>query len=219
MWWKFSFDHDKEPWYMWCTYGMSGQWNTEESKHSSFKVNYNEYSQKYFQPFTLWFNDIRHFGTIKFIKGTQRHEKKLLTLGPCILSSGLTLKTFKERLLKHCDKRIAEVLLDQSVVSGIGNYLRAEILYASKIDPWRKIESLKEEEIFNLSANILSISKRSYDSQGASISTYKNVDGLKGTTQFNFKVYSKKTDPLGNRIIQEVDLNGRMVHWCPAVQK
>lgn len=219
MWWKFSFAHDQEPWYMWCTYGMSGQWNTTESKHSSFRVDYNDHGQKYYSAFALWFNDIRHFGTIKFVRGNQRHEKKLSTLGPCILTSGLTLQIFKERLLKHKQKRVAEVLLDQSVVSGIGNYLRAEMLYASKIGPWRKIEDLQEQEISDLYKNILSISKSSYESQGASISTYKNVDGLKGTTQFDFKVYSKKSDPFGNKVIQETDLNGRTVHWCPTIQK
>ena len=108
--------------------------------------------------------------------------------------------------------------MDQSCVSGVGNYLRAEILYASGVNPWKKVSELTSQEWDLLHKETLGLSVQSYRSQGATMYTYKNVDGSSGQTQFAFKVYGLETDPQGRKILREEDSNKRTIHWCPEAQ-
>ena len=207
-------------WYMHCSYGMSGGWYTGESGHTAFIVHHNVSGSEITRDLMpLFFNDPRHFGTIKFVNSEKVHEKKLGTLGPCILTPGLTPEIFAGNVLRKQDRPICEALMDQSVISGVGNYLRAEALYHCKVNPWARVTELSSDDYVRLHSSILSIAKDSYTSQGATISTYRTVDGTKGTTQFDFHVYGKKSDPDGREVVSRQDANGRTMHWCPSVQK
>ena len=166
-----------------------------------------------------FFNDPRRFGTIKFVRGFKELDKKLKSLGPCVLNDQITPQIFKESLNKKSHRPICEALLDQSGVSGIGNYLRAEILYACSVNPWRNVAEISDEEWNAICDETKRIVEAAYLSQGATIYTYKNVDGSTGTAQFLFKVYGEKHDPNGHLILREEDSNGRTIHWCPEVQK
>lgn len=214
MWWAFD-----TGWYLHCTYGMSGGWFTSPSKHTAAVVEYNGSGV----PITrdsqhLFFNDPRHFGTLKFVKGEAEHLKKLRTLGPCILSSQVTPEIFASRMLGKPQRTLAEILMDQSCVAGVGNYLRAEILFDCKIDPWKKVKDLTALEYVKLREASINIAKASYESQGASIKTYKSVEGFNGKAQFAFKVYGKNLCPQEHKITRQKDGNGRMIHWCEYCQ-
>lgn len=218
MWWWLKMPQIQDAFFLHCTYGMAAQWNGSPSKHTAYVVEYGT------SPITrdngyLYFNDQRHFGTIKFVRGGEAHRRKLATLGPCILSGGLTLEIFAEKMLKKPTRIIAEALMDQSVVAGVGNYLRAEILYDCGVDPWRNVTELASEEYVKLCEATVRIAEASYKSQGASIKTYRNVDGSTGTTQFDFKAYGRKECPSGHEITRRQDGNGRMIHWCERCQK
>lgn len=220
MWWRFNFPCDSEDWYMHCTYGMSGSWNTYSTKHSAFSVTYNDSGV----PITrdtrsLFFNDPRHFGTIKFVKGSALHVKKLKTLGPCILTDDVTPEIFAQNVLKKPARTIAEALMDQSVVSGVGNYIKAEALFRSGVSPWRQVTEISSVEYVSLCESVVTVASESYAAQGATISTYRTVDGHEGTTQFNFKVYSMKQCPKGHDVRREETPEGRTSHWCPQCQK
>jgi DNA-formamidopyrimidine glycosylase len=212
MWWSLSFPDDMELWYMFSTYGMSGGWEVNRSKHTAFSVVASDH-------INLFFNDQRRFGTIKFVRGKKELERKLATLGPCVLNDEITRETFEKKLLRKSKAPICEVLMDQSCVSGVGNYLRAEILYASRLNPWKKVGDLTSSEWDLLHKETLGLTLQSYKSQGASLYTWKNVDGEQGRTQFEFKVYGLEQDPLGQKILREEDANKRTIHWCPEVQK
>lgn len=220
MWWKFTFDGDPIPWYLHCTYGMSGGWFNSSSKHTAFVVKYNDSGV----PITrdthcIFFNDPRHFGTLKFIRGEDAHVKKLSTLGPCILGSELTAEIFTKNVIRKPTRTIAETLMDQRVVSGVGNYLKAEVLYRSGISPWRIVTDMSVGELVSLARNIVDVASESYKLQGATISTYRTVDGQQGTTQFDFRVYSKKKCPLEHDVLRQETPEGRTSHWCPTCQK
>jgi len=211
MWWKITFPHDTEPWFLWCTYGMSGQWNPSSTKHTCFSVTTEDVQ--------LFFNDQRHFGTIKFVRGDTEHQKKLNTLGPCILSGGVTPEIFAKRLLKKPSATIAEALMYQGGVSGVGNYIKAECLHRARISPWRKVSDITSGEYVNLCEATLNVARESYQSQGASIYTYTNPDEHKGSMQFNFSVYSQSTCPKGHDIRNEETPEGRTSWWCPVCQR
>lgn len=220
MWWRFEFPNSEVAWYLHCTYGMSGGWYTSPSKHTAFIVEYNGSGV----PITrdtqkLFFNDPRHFGTLKFVNGTAQHQKKLKTLGPCILGSRIDPGLFAEKILSKPTRTIAEALMDQSAVAGVGNYIKAEALHRAGVSPWRQVTDITPQEYVKLCRDVLDVASESYSSQGATISTYRTVDGHEGTTQFNFRVYSRKSCPLGHEVIKQETPEGRTSHWCEVCQK
>jgi len=210
MWWKLDFPNDTVSTYLWITYGMSGQWMKKSTKHASFIIEHEEGK--------LYFNDPRHFGTLKFVKGKEELSKKLSTLGPCILSDNPGSEIFAKNILKKSSRTISEALMDQSVVSGVGNYIKSEALYRSRISPWRNVSEITAKEYIDLHESVLLVAKESYQSQGATISTYRNVDGNSGTTQFNFQIYSKKFCPSGHSVSKDQTPDGRSSWWCKICQ-
>lgn len=100
--------------------------------------------------------------------------KYLKNLGPNILSyngSVFDEKEFLRRLNTEPNqiKTIGAALLDQSIVAGIGNYLRAEIMFASHLNPWLKVKELKRKQTKSLCELIPVISERAYKGHGVTV--------------------------------------------------
>lgn len=221
MYW--SFDNG---WYMMCTFGMSGQWSPEAGKHVCFHVNLLEDGGGFSD---VYFNDPRHFGTLKFVKSYALLNLKLSSLGWDPLQDSLedvktpttTIKgwdVYLNHMIMKSNKPIGQLLMDQSLFAGVGNYIRAEALYQAKMSPWRLGNQLTKEDLKTLYEAITSVMKESYDHQGATILTYKDAYGAEGKYSSCFKVYGQKKDPLGNIIKKEDTPDKRTIHWCPAVQ-
>ena len=96
----------------------------------------------------FYLNDIRNFGTIHFSLNREELDKKLATLGVDPLRSDFSMKDFIEIYSKKNiqNEIIALALVNQKLIAGIGNYLRAEILYHAKISPFRKVKDLSKVE-------------------------------------------------------------------------
>lgn len=219
MWWRCNFPCEHDDWYLWITYGMSGQWSTKETKHSGFGIYHND-SGLGFNPFdALYFNDPRHFGTLKFVKGTEVHAKKLASLGPDMLNDPPDTDLFRQRLRQHNNKTLAEALMNQGCVSGVGNYIKAEALYLAELSPHREVSSCSDTDLEHLRRQIINVMKASYNNDGATIRSYLNVDGTKGGQQSRFLVYGNQTDPLGNPVVREETKDGRTTHWVPSTQR
>lgn len=218
MWWHLG------EWFLWCTYGMSGQWmSTFDPKHTAVQVCYND-SPERIHPCsqavqTLNFVDSRHFGTVKLVRGREALDKKLRSLGPDMLNDPPDVDGFRARLLKRYEKTLAEALMDQSCISGVGNYIKAEALYLAELSPHRLVRDLKNHEVDRLRQQIINVMKASYNNDGATIRSYLNVDGTKGGMKTRFLVYGNQTDPLGNPVVKEETKDGRTTHWVPSVQR
>ncbi len=198
---------------MFLTFGMSGQLSPKEGKHPCFKFGFNDGS-------FVFFNDPRHFGTVKFVDDFQLLDNKLASLGWDPLQSSVEDGLpFIKRHLSLNTKPIGQVMLDQSVFAGSGNYLRAEALYEARISPWRPSNQLSETEVRTLCTSLKDVMEASYRHQGATILTYKTAYGEEGRYSSLFKVYGKKQDPEGRPIIKETTPEGRTCHWCPDIQK
>jgi formamidopyrimidine-DNA glycosylase len=168
----------------------------------------------------IYFNDPRHFGTIKFVQGKDQLNNKLTELGWDPLQDDLNKNSpWLISKLSKTSKPIGQVLMDQSLFSGVGNYIRAEALYLAKMSPWRPANQISKDDAVMLFQNCIDVMQESYQHQGATIQTYKTVYGEEGRYSSCFKVYGKKVDPLGNQIIKEDTPDGRTIHWCPAIQK
>jgi formamidopyrimidine-DNA glycosylase len=198
-------------WWLWNTLGMGGGWRHERTKHGHVEFVTNDGS--------VFFTDIRNFGTLKFVDNGVETNKKKSSIGPNHLADTISDELFKTRLLKRPNRTMPEVLMDQSLIGGIGNYIKAEILYIAGISPHRIVNTLSDEEFSKLNAATKDVVNKSFASQGASISTYKGMDGEEGDFVFYFKVYGRKECESGFTVIRETTKEGRTTHWVPQIQK
>ena len=205
---------------LWNTLGMTGHWSQEARKHSRIRIFIKEDGQEELRGDTLYYNDMRNFGTLKYVKTHKELEKKLESLGPDVLSDPPSVEEFKKCLLKgrRAEKTIAENIMNQSVVSGVGNYLKAEVLYDCRISPHRVCSDLSDIEIERILRSCVRITNLSYNLGGATIKNYRDVSGTNGVYTRRFAVYNQKSDPLGNEIVREVTSDKRTTHWVPALQ-
>lgn len=118
---------------------------------------------------------------------------------------------------KRINWQICKVLMEQDVYSGIGNYLKAEILYKCRMRPDRLMSAIQSHEWNPLFYYILSTIYSAFQAGGLSFSDYSDPDGNIGT--FDKVVYDKKFCPLGYPISQDTFKDGRTTHWVQAVQK
>ena len=154
------------------TLGMTGSWSRKKTNYTRIAINFYEND-------TLYFNDIRNFGTFQ-IKSKEELYKKLNSLGPDMLSNPPSSNDFILSLRKKNNKDICSVLMNQNIISGVGNYIKAESLWFSKINPHSLIENLTDENLETLRKAILFVINKSYQNQGASIKNYYTFDNEKG---------------------------------------
>ena len=207
---KFIYGKIGDIW-MWNTLGMSGGWRDEPGKHAHFVFRLDDGSAVYFE-------DVRRFGNLSFYNDGSVILKKLSEAGPDLLNEDVSYEVFSDRLLKRGHKNICQLMMDQKVLSGIGNYIKSETLYRAGVSPHLKANEIPDGQMRKLWEWSRRIIKTSYDQGGATLATYTDMDGRRGDFVFSFHVYRKETDPLGNRVIHEVTPDGRMTHWVPEIQ-
>lgn len=209
MYWSFN-----NGMYMVNHLNMTGFWSLGISyKHSALVFNFKEKNM------SLYYTDIRRFGRVEFIKDKESLDIILDKLGPDILKEKeFSLVRFLKIAEKKSKTNITKFLMDQSNISGVGNYLKSEILYKSKISPHRTVGSLSTEDLKELYLNIKMVSKASLEWGGMSKSDYKDIDGKKGDFESLLKVYCKKKDPLGNKVESFKSKDGRTTYWVSKVQ-
>ncbi len=164
-------------------------------------------------------SDLRKFAKIALYRESDL-EKEINILGPEPLDKNFTLKKFKEIISKKRG-RIKQVLMDQSVIAGIGNIYSDEILWHAKINPFRSPSSLSEKELKRIYEETKKILKKAIEVKGSSIVDYRTVNGEKGNFEKFIKVYRKeggKCVRCGS-IIKRAAIGGRTAHFCPTCQK
>ena len=149
----------------------------------------------------------------------------LAKLGPDILSEELTWRQVASLLssLKFRNRGVGAFYLDQGFVAGIGNYLRSEILFFAKVNPWAKPNKLSTKELNQLARATLDVSRRSYKTKGVT-NEASRVTQLKklGQTrsQFRHSVFGRESQACydcGSDIIKD-SVASRRLYWCPACQ-
>jgi formamidopyrimidine-DNA glycosylase len=163
------------------------------------------------------FTDRRRLGALWLVKNEQTIIGKL---GPEPLTPEFTAKTLAERLQKH-KAPIKAVLLDQAFIAGIGNMYADEALFAARIHPLRKANSLSPQEIRSLHKAIVDVLQSAIDSKGASVDTYKRPDGELGTAHSNFSVAHRggKPCPVCGVPIQRLAIRNRGSYFCSNCQE
>lgn len=170
------------------------------------------------------FSDARKFGKITLLDTYTMHESiHLKDIGPEPLLKNFDIKKLKERLNKKPNGKIKTVLMDQSIIAGIGNIYSDEILWRSGVHPERKVAKLKDKEIKLIFKSIKEILAKGIDFGGDSMSDYRNIDGLPGKFQLHHQAYRKTGEKCGKAgcsgVIKRKIINGRSAHFCSVHQK
>ena len=187
------------------TLGMTGNWSRKKTDHSRIEINF-------YEDDTLYFNDIRNFGTVQ-IKNQKDLAKKLKSIGPDMLSNPPSSSDFIKFLRQKNNKNICDVLMNQKVISGVGNYIKAESLWYSRINPHSLIKDLTDKNLITLYKAIRFVINKSYNEQGATIQSYYTFDGNNGNAVQGFVVYGRNKDCNGHNVIKETTLDKRTTHW------
>jgi len=198
------------------TLGMAGGWATQSTGYDRLLFQLDDDR-------ILYFGDQRNFGTLKFTT-TSALEEKLGSLGPDPLAGPYTPDMFHATINTNRRKKrtIAQTLMDQKMIAGIGNYLKSEILWLTKLSPHRETGSLSEEELNLLCSNINNVPRESFFANiGSSILTYRAINEdqtLSYPDDSTVAVYRKRIDPNGNKIINEETADKRTSWWVPGYQ-
>ena len=179
-------------------------------KHDHLKISFNG--------FELIYNDIRKFGFIKKILSKNIESiKHLNLLGPEPLSSNFSFKYLKNKI-GSSNSSIKNILMNQSVVSGLGNIYVNEALFRSYVSPQRLGRFLKDIEIKKIIIAIKSVLKIAIKAGGSTIKNYHNSEGKIGSYQANFKVYDREGKTCKragcNGKIRRVIASGRSSFFC-----
>ena len=120
-------------------------------------------------------------------------------------------------------KNIKNFLLDQNFVSGIGNIYASEILFLCKINPEKSVGKIKKKDYKKIIYNSRKVLYDAISKGGSSIRDFKNVNGVRGNFQKNFKVYQREglacKRLLCNGQIQKKNISNRSTFFCNNCQK
>jgi formamidopyrimidine-DNA glycosylase len=164
----------------------------------------------------LVFSDLRRLGLIRLVDDA---DTVVCKLGPEPLDENFTSDILGQRLSRH-HIPIKAALLDQCIVAGIGNMYADEALFAARIHPLRKADSLSPEEVQTLYQSIRGVLGAGIGSKGASVDTYVRPEGELGTAHFDFKVAHRggAPCPVCGSAIERVPVQNRGTCFCPRCQ-
>lgn len=169
----------------------------------------------------LRYRDVRKFGTMHlFRKGDEFISPPLSQLGPEPLDDTFDLKDFTNKLA-GTKRNIKSVLLDQTVLVGLGNIYVDEALFKARIHPERMAQSLSNKEISVLFESIVETLSEAVKKGGSTVRTYVNSQGEMGMFQLEHYVYGRKGEACkvcGAELIKTV-VGGRGTVYCPICQK
>ena len=202
------------------------------SNHSPFEIIETKYHNSIFNHiniefvfdnFKLNFYDQLSFGTVGYLDSSILLENKLKKIGSDILT--VSQQEFADIIgnIKNKQRMIGNILIDQKIISGLGNYLRADVMWLSKISPFRKIIDLTKNEIDLIYINSLMLIYGELDGfDGINIKKIKELENVKMILpkDFNriFFVYNQEFDIYGNPVLKEKLYEGSSVRYIHYVK-
>lgn len=165
----------------------------------------------------LALSDLRKFAKIE-LWDKAALKKEMEKIGPDALA--ISLEQFRA-IIKARRMKIKQLLLEQSLIAGIGNIYSDEALFRAGIHPLTPAARLNDKEIKLLYKELRKILKKSISLQGESFSDYRKPDGKKGGFDPYIKIYRRQGKQCFNcgTIIKKGRLGSRSFHYCPRCQK
>jgi formamidopyrimidine-DNA glycosylase len=173
------------------------------------------------QPDHLFFRDPRRFGRVIFVSADDGFKTlpegiRLTAPDPLEMPAGEFVQRLRERT-----GAIKALLLNQRLVSGIGNIYADESLFRAGISPRKKASALGRARLERLHGHIREVLEEAIQLGGSTIDDYRQLAGQEGSFQNRHRVYGKTGEacPVCSRAIRVIRLGGRSSHYCPGCQK
>lgn len=189
---------------------VDDEYQVDKHSHVIFKLSSNRY---------LRYHDVRKFGKISLI------EKNDYLNHPFLVK--IAKEPFfmtKEELYAKLSKKSTEIkptLLDQSIMSGLGNIYVDEVLFNSKIHPETRSNTITIEQAQIIIDNSIKVLNKAIALGGTTIRSYTSSLGVHGKFQNELRVHTKENAncPVCNSIIKKIKVKGRGTYLCPTCQK
>lgn len=167
----------------------------------------------------LRYIDTRKFGRMHLIEKDDIYKRPPLNeLGLEPWDENLTTIYLKEKY-KRKKLPIKTVILDQSIIVGIGNIYADEILFLSKINPLKKSCDLTEYELQNIIDYTKKVLQKAIKFGGTTIRTYESSEGVHGNFQNELLVHGQENCPDCKELITKIKVGGRGTYYCTKCQK
>ena len=169
-----------------------------------------------FDNISLRYHDTRKFGRMILVKNLKDYNSlNKIGLEPFEITPNILRNNFNSSL------PIKELLLDQSVMSGLGNIYANEVLFASKINPLKKGLDITLKDTQNIINNSIDILNKAILNGGTTIKSYTSSLGVIGNYQNYLKVHKKEGEKclICGSIIKKIKVGGRSTYYCPKCQK
>ncbi len=183
-------------------------------KHEHIIITFNDGSD-------LRYHDTRKFGRMNLVKKEDYlNVEAIKKQGYEPFSEKLTpeylLNKFKNKQLP-----IKTLLLDQTIISGLGNIYADEVLFASRINPLKKGSDITKEDCANIIESSKKIIKKAIEMGGTTIKSYTSSLGVTGRFQAYLQVHKRENEPclVCGSLIKRIKVNGRSTYFCPKCQK
>ncbi|VEU59668.1 DNA-formamidopyrimidine glycosylase [Mesomycoplasma neurolyticum] len=185
----------------------------------NFKMKHDYIIFKFNDNSFLHYNDTRMFGTFHL-----RNKNSYKQIDPLnklsLVPWKLQIDDFYNKLQRK-NQKIKTALLDQTLILGLGNIYADEVLFASKISPFKKANKITKIEAENLLKNSTKILKASIKLGGSSINSYTSLNKTVGEYQNFLKVHTKANQPCVEckNFILKTKINGRGTYYCDVCQE
>lgn len=170
----------------------------------------------------LFFNDQRKFGWMRLLPTLEVENLDFFKkVGPEPLGKGFSPQDFTARLMRRQNSGVKAVLLDQTVVAGVGNIYADESLWAAKIHPETKVRDLSQPKLKKLYEELRRILLLAIEKGGSTDRNYVNHEGKRGSYLTFAQAFRREGQPCprcGTTIIK-TRAAGRGTHLCPKCQR
>lgn len=181
-------------------------------EHVIFKLDNDQY---------LSYHDVRKFGTMELVeKNEVFNTDSLSKLGYEANNENIDLNEIYPKF-KNAKRPIKSVLLDQTIITGLGNIYVDETLFRSKIHPEELSSNLNEEEVKSILVNAKAVLDKAIKLGGTTIRTYQSSFGVDGRFQNELKVHTLVGKPctVCKTTIEKIKVGGRGTYFCPNCQR
>tara|TARA_B100001123_G_C15298444_1_gene1020136 strand:+ start:1271 stop:2080 length:810 start_codon:yes stop_codon:yes gene_type:complete len=196
--------------------GMTGILKILDLKNNTIEKH--DHYQFTLKKYKIRFNDIRKFGSVHWANSLNEHFL-IRKLGIEPLNNTFT----QEYLFKKSRNRklsVKNFIMNQNIVTGVGNIYASEALFLSKINPIKKSYRLKEYECKMLVLSIKKVLKNAIKYGGTTLRNFKKIDGNPGYFKQKLLVYGKEFCPVcTNSKLTKIKIGGRMSYYCKVCQK
>lgn len=209
---------------LWCHLRMTGRFTECDlayklDKHDHLYFDLQRNGGTTVTALRLIYRDVRKFGWVRLLESAEVAQLPELTkLGPDALT--VTRKDFIARISAR-SRIIKPLLLDQTVVAGLGNIYADEMLFAAGIHPETMACDIPADKLTDLHKIMRAMLKRAIRRMGTTFDSYSGVNGNPGEFQRYLKVYNRDGEPCvkcGEMIVRKV-IAQRSAHFCPKCQK